>query len=139
MKYIVTLLNGQSKKQLTMINNKGKSRVMCFKNKSDVYKCKNYIVNYKRTFGQWPSFDLTQDEYYISEDQNIKTENLNENVFIEEIKNEELKKMNYLLCETFDSNINGNKHVLNFSGEEFEKEENSMFSQISYLNKMYEN
>lgn len=144
--YLLALSKGTSLQYLTMSNQRGQTRVMCFEHKKDAKRCKDYVIGYKTAYGHWPSLDMSVHEQKIE----YKREPLDNNneiyqqVFIEEITEYTFKnycnnkKMNFLLCNSFNTIIEGNKHNLDFSGSEFVCDNDNIYSNVKQLNTLYE-
>ena len=139
------LLSMEKGKYLTMINQRGQSRIMCFQNVKDAQRCKDYVQHFKRTYGSWPILDLSITNHKID----FNTEKLNKskdcNVSIKEINPYTLKyycntKMNnFLMCQSFTTHYENNRHTIDFTGEEMLCDEIDHFASASNLNKIYDN
>ena len=147
--YLVSLSKGKSMRYLTMTNQRGQSRVMCFEHAKDAQRCKDYVVNFKSAYGKWPSLDLSSPVNTID----FETEKLKDNtdifsqVEIKSIDNDTFnfycghKKLNFLLCKSFNTHYENNKHTLDFTGQEIvcSNENDDMFSNVTNLNNIYNN
>ena len=130
-----------------MSNQRGQSRIMCFENKKDAQRCKDYVIAYKTTYGHWPSLDMSKHEQHIEYAQEKITSNdaIYMNVYINEIDQStfnhycEHKKLNFLLCNSFNTYIEGNKHNLDFSGMEYVCQTDDLFTNVQNLDSMYNN
>ena len=144
--YLVSLSKGASIHYLTMSNQRGQSRIMCFENKKDAQRCKEYVIAYKTAYGHWPSLDMSNNEQKIEYAQeNISSyDAIYSQVYVNEIDENtfdyfcEHKKMNFLLCNSFNTFIEGNKHNLDFSGREYVCQSDDLFTNIRNLDTIYE-
>ena len=57
--YLISLNKGAKISYLTMVNQRGQSRIMCFNDKNYAKICKNYVIGFKTAYGHWPSLDLS--------------------------------------------------------------------------------
>jgi hypothetical protein len=130
-----------------MINQRGQSRVMCFENSKDAKRCKDYVVHFKTAYGRWPSMDMSQTVHKVHyQSEKIFEANVINDIEIQYMNSETCnyycvnKKMNFLLCKSFDTFFEKNKHTLDFTGEEIicSNTEN-MFDNITNLNTLYDN
>ena len=140
--YLLSLSKGTNMKYLTMSNPCGQSRIMCFEKKRDALRCKEYIIAYKTAFGHWPALDMSNNERTIKyRHEGLKANDaIYQQVYINEIDENTFdyfcrnKKMSFLVCKSFNTSIEGNKHNLDFTGEEYVCDDENMFSNITNLN-----
>lgn len=120
---------------------------MCFENLKDARRCKDYVIGYKTAYGHWPSLDMsiqTQKIEYKHE-QITNNKNIYNLVHVIGVDDDTFnkyctqRKMNFLLCKTFNASVEGNKHNLDFTGEEYVCEEmDDMYKNVSYLNRIFD-
>ena len=143
--YLISLNKGTKRSYLTMVNKCGKSRTMCFKDIKYAKRCQNYVIGYKTAYGHWPSLDLSA-QYQTIEFKNepiLNNVEIFEQVYIREIDNDtfefycQTNKMNFLLCNYFNTTFEDKKHEIDFSGTEFLCNDGDMYSNITHLNTMY--
>ena len=145
--FLITLRRGTTSRYLTMSNKYGQSRVLCFENKVEAEKCKNYAVYHKTKYGYWPLFDMTN-EKSILKYKNEKISNMQEIyplIEILEIDNDTFHSflskpcIDFLFCHEFDYNIKDNSQLdITFTGEEILNICTS-FDQIKHLNNSFNN
>lgn len=145
--YLISLSKGANAKFLTMANQRGQPRIMCFEHLRDARRCKDYIIAYKTAYGHWPSLDMSIEAQQIE----YKHETIKSNkeiynmVDVTKIDDDTFnyycnnQKMNFLLCKSFNAFMEGNRHNLDFTGEEYVCEvSDDMYKNVSYLNKIYD-
>lgn len=144
--YLVSLSKGSKLRYLTMSNQRGQPRTMCFERAHDAHRCRDYVIGYKTAYGHWPSLDMSVMSQKI-EYKNEKIKNFQEiyeQVNVQEIDTRtfdhycEYMNMNFLICKSFNAYIDGNKHDVNFTGSEYTCENDDMFSNVKTLNNIYE-
>lgn len=144
--YLLSLSKGKIQGYLTMSNQRGQTRIMCFENKKDALRCKDYVVNYKQSYGHWPSLDMSAHSQTI-EYKNEKIENnavIHQKVELEEIDSNKFDHyinnmhMSFLLCTSFNTIYEGNKHHLDFTGSEIVCDDTNLYNNVTQLNRLYE-
>ena len=145
--YVVSLSKGTALRYLTMSNQRGQSRIMCFQHKKDALRCKEYVIGYKTAYGHWPSLDMseTTQQVKFSEEKIESNDGIYQELYVSEIDCKTIeyfcvhKKLSFLLCNSFDTSFEGNKHVLNFSGAEYICDNDDFFGSIQHLDSIYKN
>jgi len=128
-----------------MSNKRGQSRVLCFKNKAEAVKCRNYTIFHKRKYGYWPSFDMTNQSSVLEykTEKILKMKEIYPSVEILEINNDIFQRFlskqctDFLFCHEFDYNVENNtKFDINFTGEEILNSCTS-FEKVKHLNNSF--
>jgi hypothetical protein len=144
--YLLSLNKGTNSRYLTMINQRGQSRIMCFENSKDAQRCKDYVVHFKTAYGKWPSMDMSETVHKIDyQSEKLLEANINNQLEIKYMDNDTFnyycghKKMSFLMCKSFNTFYEKNKHTLDFTGEEYicNSSEN-MYDNVTNLNTLYE-
>tara|TARA_B110000977_G_scaffold201886_1_gene299800 strand:- start:5966 stop:6415 length:450 start_codon:yes stop_codon:yes gene_type:complete len=142
--FLISLSKGNNNRYLTMTNQDGQTRIMCFEHSKDANRCKQYVEHFKTAYGKCPSLDLSASNHKID----FKSEKFyeyNSEVSIKEVDSDTFdyfstqKKANFLVCKSFTTSFEKNKHIINFTGQEILSDSCDTFSNISFLNSIYEN
>lgn len=129
-------------KYMTIKNQNGHSRVMCFEKETDAKRCKHYIMHHRHTYGTWPLLDLSKPETKVKFQSQYTKDDMMQ-IEIKEIDDNKLdfyctnKKMNFLMCKSFNTYYEANKHILDFTGEELLCSTTDIYSNVNNLNTIY--
>lgn len=135
--YMIALTKDAPVRYLTMSTTSGESRLMCFEKRHTATSCRNYMVAYKTEFGKWPLLDMRLNESSFVKNSSKKTQNeVLQEIFIDEKNDKQIeymcgfKNLNVLICNSFDVQVSGQKHDIQFSGVEFLNSNDDMFSYV---------